>query len=373
MAENRREPITMKIVNFAFAALIALAPAHGAALAQNTDFSGQTVEWVIPFAEGGGTDKWARFYAPLLSRQLPGNPAVEVKNDPAGASIIAANRFARSAKPDGLTILGTSATTQFPFLLGDKRVEYDYDDWSIVLGSPTGGVVYISSSLGVESADDAKDLLERPLSYAGQGATGIDIVPLLALELLGMDPRPSFGARGRKVALEKFKIGEVVIDFQTTPSYLKDVQPLVDKGEAVPLFSFGILRDGELARDPTFPEIPHFGEVHEIIHGSPPQGEGFDAWKIFLTAGFSAQKMVFLPKGVSRDIIKTYRDAFQAVVESSEFKEQGADLLGVYPQAIGGEAHELKEIATRVNTRQRAWITNWLVNEAFPKWADTEE
>lgn len=363
----------MKIVNFAFVALVALTPVPGLALAQDADFSGKTVQWVIPFAEGGGTDQWARFYAPLLSQHLPGNPEVEVKNDPAGASIIAANRFARSAKPDGLTILGTSATTQFPFLLGDKRVEYDYDDWSIVLGSPTGGVVYISSSLGVKSADDAQDLLERTLSYAGQGATGIDIVPLLALELLGMDPRPSFGARGRKVALEKFQLGEVVVDFQTTASYLNSVQPLVDKGEAVPLFSFGILRDGELARDPTFPEIPHFGEVYEIIHGEPPKGEGFEAWKIFLTAGFSAQKMVFLPKGVSREIIKTYRDAFKAVVESSEFKDQGAELLGVYPQAIGGEAHELKEIATRVNTRQRAWITNWLVNEAFPKWADTEE
>lgn len=350
-----------------------LAPPAGEAAAQSADFDGQTVEWIIPFAAGGGTDKWARFYAPLLAKHLPGNPAVEVKNDPAGASINAANRFAEAARPDGLTILGTSATTQFPFLLGDKRVKYDYDDWTIVLGSPAGGVVYAAADLGAESSADLKELTGRPLSYAGQGATGIDIVPLLALELLGLDPRPSFGARGRQVALEKFQRGEVDIDFQTTPSYLKNVQPLVDQGEAVPLFSFGILRDGELARDPTFPEIPHFGEAYEAIHGQPPEGEGFEAWKIFLTAGFSAQKMVFLPKGVSRDIIKAYRDAFQAAVDSNEFKRGADEVLGVYPQATGGEAHELKEIATRVNTRQRAWITNWLVNEAFPKWADSGE
>ena len=363
----------MKISNLAAAALLALSSASVPALAQGADFSGKTVEWIIPFAEGGGTDRWARFYAPLLSAHLPGRPEVTVKNDPAGASIIAANRFARSARPDGLSILGTSATTQFPFLLGDKRVEYDYDDWTIVLGSPSGGVVYVSPSLGAGAPEDIAELRGQPLSYAGQGATGIDIVPLLALELLGLDPRPSFGARGRKIALEKFQRGEVDIDFQTTSSYLKNVQPLVDAGEAVPLFSFGILRDGQLARDPTFPEMPHFGEAYEMVHGAPPQGEGFEAWKIFLTAGFSAQKMVFLPKGVSRDIITAYRDAFKAAVESSDFKSQSAELLGVYPQSIGGEAHDLKEIATRVNTRQRAWITNWLVNEAFPKWADTGE
>ena len=362
----------MKSLNSFFAALLALALAPGAAFAQGADFSGKTVEWVIPFAEGGGTDRWARFYAPLLSKHLPGKPSVVIKNDPAGASIIGANRFARSAKPDGLTILGTSATTQFPFLLGDKRVEYDYDDWTIVLGSPVGGVVYASSSLGVKDPQDIAQLQGALLSYAGQGATGIDIVPLLALELLELDPRPSFGARGRKIALEKFQRGEVQIDFQTTPSYLKNVKPLVEKGDAVPLFSFGILqKDGALVRDPTFPDMPHFGEAYETIHGKPPEGEGFEAWKIFLSAGFSAQKMVFLPKGTSREIISAYRDAFKAAVESDDFADLGPALLGVYPQATGGDAHELKEIATRVNTRQRAWITNWLVNEAFPKWADT--
>ena len=226
----------MKFANSLFAALLALALTPGAAFAQSADFSGKTIEWIIPFAEGGGTDRWARFYAPLLSDNLPGKPSVVIKNDPAGASIIGANRFAKEAQPDGLTILGTSASTQFPFLLSDKRVEYDYDDWTIVLGSPTGGVVYVSSSLGVKAAEDIKDLQEKELSYAAQNATGIDIVPLLALELLELDPRPSFGARGRKIALEKFQNGEVQIDFQTTPSYLKNVQPLVAKGDAVPLF-----------------------------------------------------------------------------------------------------------------------------------------
>ena len=37
-----------------------------------TDFSGKTIKWVVPFSEGGGADAIARFFAPLLSEELPG-------------------------------------------------------------------------------------------------------------------------------------------------------------------------------------------------------------------------------------------------------------------------------------------------------------
>ena len=349
-------------------ALVFSAPARAA------DFAGQTVQWIIPFAEGGGTDRWARFYAPLLSENLPGQPEVVVVNQSAGASIIGANRFARTAKPDGLAILGTSATTQFPFLLGDKRVEYDYDEWTVVLGSPAGGVVYASPSLEISALSDLKKLADTPLDYAGQGATGIDIVPLLAMDLLGLDVRPLFGARGRSEAREKFEAGETQIDFQTTPAYLKNVRPMAEAGKATPLFAFGILNDnGELVRDPTFPDLPHFGEAYAAVHGEAPSGRDFEAWKILLAAGFAAQKMAFLPKGAPREIANVYRHAFRKAVESEEFAKNGRALLGAYPQALGNDADKLKKIATQISPRQRERITSWLINDAFPRWSDVEE
>ena len=112
------------------------------------DLSEKTVEWIIPFREGGGSDKWARFYAPLLSAALPGKPNVIVKNMPGAGSTKGANWFASRAKPNGLTIFGSGGSTQLPFLLGDKRVKYDYADWNIVLASASGGVVYLPKALG---------------------------------------------------------------------------------------------------------------------------------------------------------------------------------------------------------------------------------
>lgn len=110
------------------------------AQAEEVSFKGERVEFVMPYKEGGGTDTWGRFYAPYLSQSLPGNPVVVVKNIPGGGSTKGANQFARRAKDNGLNIFASSASTQYPYLLQDRRVRYDYNDWSVILASPTGGV-----------------------------------------------------------------------------------------------------------------------------------------------------------------------------------------------------------------------------------------
>src|SRR5687768_16503996 len=91
-------------------ALAALLPGG----ARAADFSGKTIEFVIPFATAGGSDVWARFFAPYLSESLPGKPTVVVKNVPGGGSITGTNQFVQRAKPDGLSILGTSGSTSCP-------------------------------------------------------------------------------------------------------------------------------------------------------------------------------------------------------------------------------------------------------------------
>jgi len=149
----------------------------------DVDMSGKTIEWVIPFKEGGGSDKWARFYAPLLSEAMPGNPTVVVKNLPGAGSTKGANWFASNAKPDGMTILGTSGSTQFPYLLGDPRVKFDYADWNIVLATATGGVAYLPADLGAKWKENPRSLLDTNFIYGSQGATRLDLVPLLAWQM----------------------------------------------------------------------------------------------------------------------------------------------------------------------------------------------
>ena len=334
----------------------------GYSSAQSADFSGKTIEWIIPFSEGGGSDKWARFYAPLLSEAMPGNPAIVVKNMPGAGSTKGANFFAERAAPDGLTILGTSGSTQFPFLLGDKRVKFDYADWHVVLASATGGVAYLPPDLGAQWQSDPKAVIANTdFIYGSQSATGLDLVPLLAFELLGMKVDAVFGLKGRGDGRLMFERGEANIDYQTSSAYVSNVVPLVAEGKAVPIMSWGALDDnGNIVRDPTFPDIPTFKEVYTQIKGTEPSGEAWDAWKAFFVAGYSAQKMVFLPKGTDQDIIDTYTAAFKAVKERPDFKTISEKALGVYPQATGPQAEIFKAAATKAPPQALAWVKNWL-------------
>jgi len=329
--------------------------------AQAADFAGKTIEWIIPFKEGGGSDKWARFYAPMLSGALPGKPTVVVRNMPGAGSTRGANHFAARAKPDGLTLLGTSGSTQFPYLLGDRRVRYEYRDWAVVLASPTGGVVYLNPALGVTSAKDLLKLKGKKLLYGSQGATSLDLIPLLAFEILGLDVQPVFGMRGRSAGRLAYERGEVNIDYQTTSAYLSQVVPLVKDGKAVPIMSWGALgKDGSIVRDPTVPGLPHFAEVYEQLHGRKPSGSAWHAWRTFFVAGFPGQKMAFLPKGTPPDVVAAYRAAFAKVVSEPGFAKKAEKRLGAYEQHTGKEAEATVRLATTIAKAARDWVRNWL-------------
>ena len=333
----------------------ALASGHG------IDLSGKTVEWVIPFSESGGSAKWANFYAPLLSEALPGKPTVVVKFMPGAGSTKGANWFQKQKYKDGTTIFGSSGSTQFPYLLGDPRVKYEYKDWNVVLASGTGGVAYLPPDLAKKFNGSAEGLRDINFIYGSQGATRLDLVPLLAWEMLGLKVEPVFGIKGRGDGRLMFERGEANIDYQTSSSYLKGVAPLVAEGKAVPMMCWGALDGaGNIVRDPTFPDMPTFKEVCEATAGCETSGEQWEAWKAFFIAGFPAQKMVFLPQGASADAIATYSKAFETIKARSDFAEISAKRLGKYPQMTGDEAKTALKSGTEVPDEAKAFVVNWL-------------
>ena len=344
-------------------ALGAAALPRGAAA--QVSFAGQTIEWIIPFSTGGGSDTWARFNAPFLSRHLPGNPNVVVVNEPGGGSTRGTNLFAQRARPDGLTILGTSGSTQFPYLLGDPRVRYEYQDWSVVMVGPTGGVAYCSPSTGVTSVEQAAGLRGQRLVYASQGATSLDLVPMLAFRLLGLDVQYVFGFQGRGDGRLAFERGEVNIDYQTSSAYIRNVTPLVEAGTAVPLMSWGVLdASGAMQRDPTFPDLPIVEEVYALMNnGAAPSGPLYDAYKAFNVAGFAAQKMVCLPQGTPAEIVETYRAAWRAVFADPEYQATYVEALGSYEQVTDAAAEALFRAGTTIDPEVRAMVVNMLSSE----------
>ncbi|WP_236545369.1 hypothetical protein [Tropicimonas marinistellae] len=208
---------------------------------------------------------------------------------------------------------------------------------------------------------DASGLADTDFIWGSQGATRLDLVPLLAWEMLGMSVEPVFGIKGRGDGRLMFERGEANIDYQTSAAYLKGVVPLVEQGDAVPMMTWGALDgDGNVVRDPTFPDVPSFKEVCEATPACETSGEAWDAWKAFMIAGFPAQKMVFLPNGAPQEAIDTYTVAFDAVLAREDFAELSEATLGIYPQMTGEAARKTLTLGTVVNDDAKAFVQNWL-------------
>lgn len=355
-------------------------------------FAGKTIEWVIPFKEGGGGDTWARFNAPFFQKHISGNPAIVVSNIPGGGSIKGANLFAERVQPDGLMILGTSGTTQMPYLLDDPRVRYDYSKYKPIMAYPTGGVAYISpdilsdelKNLKVNTVEEQldksvriiKELIDKKIKmkYGSQGPTSLDLVTMYSFDLLGLDVQAVFGFRGRGAGRLAFERGEVKIDYQTSTAYLKNSIPLVKSGEAIPLFSFGALdENGNLIRDVSFANspvgifngdtvrvnVPHFGEVYEQL-GNDRVGIKWDTWFAFMSAGFGGMKLLLTPKETPDEIVTEFHKGIQAMQADEDYKKNKFKALGAYKQLTGKGADKIFTLATEVDKKEKDYMKNWL-------------
>ena len=118
--------------------------------------------------------------------------------------------------------------------------------------------------------------------------------------------------------------------------------------------------DGNIVRDPTFPEIATFKEVCEKTDGCETKGEAWDAWKAFFVAGFPVQKIAFLPAGTSQDVIDTFTVAFAKVKARGDFAKISAKSLGKYPMFVGKSAKAALDRATSVPPSAKAYVINWL-------------
>ena len=357
------QAITRRLKGAVAAALTAASLTVAApAAAQDVDFAGQTIEWWIPFSEGGGSDVWARFFAPYLSRHLPGNPNVDHPQRPRRRLD---HRHQRICRP---------RATERACSFWAPRVRPSSPSCSATRASATIMPISSRSSSRPRAASSISrprwasrtprelgQVADQELVYASQGATSLDLVPMLAFEVLGLNVRHVFGMTGRGDGRLAFERGEATIDYQTSSAYLTNVVPLVEAGTAVPLFSYGVLdAEGNVQRDPSFPEIPHFVEAYEMMHGEAPSGVAFDAYMAFFSSGFAAQKPAMLPGGTPENIVQAYRDAFSAAVEDPDLIASAGEVLGDYNQATGDEVVGLYEVATTINPEAREWVRTYL-------------
>ncbi|WP_404287396.1 Bug family tripartite tricarboxylate transporter substrate binding protein [Glutamicibacter arilaitensis] len=320
------------------------------------------VNLTVPYSAGGGTDTWARFLSPYLEQYVEGNPRFLVENVPGGESVTGSNAFVNTGGTSGETILVTSGTTYLQALLGQPEVQFDFSEMRPLMLNGTGGVAYVSSKTGIESVADLADY-DATLTYGGISATGLDVTLLQAMDVLDIDIDATFGFEGRGPARLALERGEVNLDYQTTSAYLTQVEPMVEEGTAVPLFSFGVIEDGEVVRDPAFPDLPTLEEAYELIHGGSPEGPAYEAYRAFLVPAYVYQKGIWANAGTPDEVVDAYRESVREIVEDEEFLSSSEDILGGYPLVAGDVAEEELRKSFQIPEEIRNYTLDMLENE----------
>lgn len=323
-------------------------------------YEGETIEMVIPFEVGGGTDVFARFMQQYLVKHIEGNPDMQPVNIPGGGSVNGANEYVVLREPDGMSILVSSGSTHGPYLLGDPAVEYDLTKLQPVMGVPVGSVVYASPDTGIEGPEDILNA-KQDLVYAGISATGADLAALLSFELLGADVKAVLGYEGRGPSRVAFEQGESNIDYQTDSAYKENVVPLVENGKAIPLYTFGQMdANGDLVRDPAFPDLPTVKEVYEQIHGEEPSGIVWEAYKTYAGALFSPQKVIWLHSDAPQEAVDALVAAGESLKQDEEFVAESEVALGGYEIIVGEELQSVVNAIFQTDDEVNEWVINFL-------------
>ncbi|WP_458779290.1 type 2 periplasmic-binding domain-containing protein [Arthrobacter sp. D3-16] len=327
---------------------------------EDGNFSGETLEFLIPLASGGGTDTWARFIGTELTNYIPGRPGFAPVNEPGGEGISGTNKFARSATTDGTEILVGTASTVVPWVLGRSAVKYSFEDLKPVVVNGTGGVIYARTEAGVNGIGDLINR-DKPLEFGGISATGLDITTLVAFDLLEASVTSTFGFEGRGPVNLALQRGEIDLDYQTTSAYGSAVEGIAKEGKATVLMSFGQLDgSGDVVRDPNFPDIPTVAEAYEQLHGKKPSGEKFEAYKTLLGLTYTYQKGLWVPQETAEKAVTLLRESSEKLGADTEFQTKAAKVLGGYPLvADAGMADRVRDAYT-VSNSVRSYVKELL-------------
>jgi tripartite-type tricarboxylate transporter receptor subunit TctC len=331
-----------------------------AAAADSKGLDGSTIEWIIPFDAGGGTDVRSRFHFPWLKKYLKSHVNIIIENKPGAGGISGTNMFyANRTRRDQLNMLSTGGSTNIAMIMRQPAVKFNFLDMIPIAGFPVGAVWYVSRDTGIKTVEDLRHP-SKTLHYAGVAASGRDLSGLLAFDLLGIEVQVTFGyTSGGASTLLAFERRESNFDTQTTSVYRTR---LAGSPGVVPLYTDGILDEhGDVVRDPSWPDLPSVKDVYVTLHGKVPSGPEWEAYKIALGTRGALDMIVWLHSDAPEEVVDELTRAFRDMSHDPEYQKALAKQTGGYPIIVGQEV--LKPLVKQtfdIDPSVREWLYGWL-------------
>ena len=221
------------------------------------DFPTESLTWMIPWSEGGGTDQYARQLAPPMEEAL--GQSIEIDNREGAGSMVGSAWLAEQ-EPDGYTF-GTVNTPGWEFTWRAQEVdEFHVEDFEPISQAGVFGYTLIGhDELEIEDYGDLRDrYADGDISGFGYQGVGSDshFITLLLREEYGLEYDTAVPYDGGGPTSEAVMSGEVAAGFATNTSAV----PAVESGLANPIVN---LMDIDLTE--TFPDIDRIDEYGESL------------------------------------------------------------------------------------------------------------
>jgi tripartite-type tricarboxylate transporter receptor subunit TctC len=163
---------------------VLLPPAIASAQTIEEFYKSKSITLLVGSAAGGGYDIYGRVFARHMSRHIPGNPGIIVKNMPAAAGLAAASALYATADKDGSVIAAFTNGAAMDPLFGNPGARFDAQKFNW-LGS-IGKLQNVCATWHSSSVKTIEAARAREVIVAGAGATSnTAIVPKTLNALIG--------------------------------------------------------------------------------------------------------------------------------------------------------------------------------------------
>jgi tripartite-type tricarboxylate transporter receptor subunit TctC len=283
-------------------AFVAMAPWT---FAKAQTYPSRPVTIIVPLAAGTGMDTLARLYGEQLSQTL-GKPLV-IENKP-GAALALGMAAVAAAPADGHTL---GIATSGPLAIGPalyKKINYDpnkdFAPIHLYVKSPL--VLVVDPALPIKSVSELIQYAKAsasPMSYSTPGAG-------------------AFQHLSTEFMAQRFGLKMTHVPYRSSPQSIADIAAghvnlgFAEAGASLPLIRDGKLRAlavSSLARLPTLPDVPPFGEAA----GAPD----FEAvsWHVLLA-----------PAGTPKEIIDRLHHEMKRIMSAPDMRQRTSN-IGLLP------------------------------------------
>lgn len=303
--------------------------------ADEVNFEGKTVEILVNYAAGGGTDTAARLVAPYIAKHLPGEPSIIVKNRAGAAGNAGIQYLIDSVAPDGL-VIGYFSGTKLYIARDDDRLPGRAADLNYVAARSVNHVLVTGVETGLSSEtlarftdrffltanapDNAQALRMRFLSDA-IGAEGFRLVS-------------GYKTQGRMVSAVRAKEADIAI---TNDSFFGSNRDAITGDDVVvPLGQMGEFVGGKIVPQKGLEDIPVFDEIWRTASPETVGSPAYKSWEAIHMA-MAMQHVFTLPIGTPEPYQNAWESAILAAYSDPDYISQLVEIGVPVPSAVSAD------------------------------------